>query len=232
MMKKMVSLCLIVIILMGVSGCVSRENMTEKMISYMNEKYDEEFEYIGVTGGHLGSNTKQILVSSKSFPEREIGVGCSEVDGEEYYFDGYLAVKYEKQTRELLEKIVSEHLGKNYYLKYVPSYLGSTENGTKNTSFSEYVADETSAIFFVVGVERNVTDEKRTVMEETIKRAFDGMAVTGQILFVHQGADFSVKDGESVYMEYMENKKFSNFLFFSKTSTDFSMIRWTEGKDE
>ena len=47
------------------------------MMDYISEKYpDDSFEFMNLTGGHLGSEDTKIYVRSRKYPDKEIKVIC------------------------------------------------------------------------------------------------------------------------------------------------------------
>lgn len=221
-MRRTKLFLLMILLLIGTLGCSMKGQLKiDRMVSYINNKYIEDsFQYVKMTGGHLGSNVTKIVVKSERFPGKEIRVICSEVDGKEIFTDTYLNVKFEDQTREYLKSRLSEVYGDNIYLKYVPDDTACTENGSDNTTFAEYISDPSTYVYFFAVVAGNVTDESATFA--LIRDIFSDAVVSGHIFFINTDEFLSDKA-----LNYIEKKNYDKKLYFIKeTVTEYSKVKW------
>jgi len=69
-----------------------------------------------------------------------------------YYWDTYISLKYEQQTRELLTQRMEQVFGKNCYVEYVYNPNNAAVSGPDggNRSFEEYIAHNGSLNFGVI----------------------------------------------------------------------------------
>ena len=228
-MKKVISVLLVVFLLIGACGCgMRKESKQEKMLAYINEKYDDTFTFKRVFGGSVGSDTKKIIVSSEKFPEKDIYVICSYPDGSEKLSDNYLGVKFEKDTNNALSDAVYNCFGPNYYLQYFPNNLACTNNGSNNTTFDEYIAEKSSYVSFIAAVRYPSTDFERSAIEEAVRQNFDGMAVVGRIYFLDADVDLTGADGKKLYESYVESHKHFQKLYFTSSAHQIDSIEWME----
>lgn len=167
-MKKIISILCILILVLGVSGCMNRNsNIQNKMISYINEKYDDSFEFLAPYGGGIGAKNKQILVKSNKMPSAQIWVACYE-DGE--FSDNYVDYKYEELTREYLKEYLSQIFDCDVKIQYSVSLKGSRNAFDDNTSFEEYIVSDESNITInvVVSEEFNKEDEIINILKDKV----------------------------------------------------------------
>ena len=216
---------MVILLMIGVCGCSMKgQDKVDMMVSYINDKYsDDHFEYVSMSGGHLGSNTTKIIVKSEKYPDKEIRVICSEVDGENIYSDTYLNAKFETETYEFIRNALVGEYGENVYLKYIPDDTASYENGSSSTTFEEYISDPSTYIYFSAAVVGNVDNEESTLNK--IKSLFADAVFSAHIYFVD--ADDSLSDNAT---EIIENKEYTKRLYIIKETVDqYSKTEWTDG---
>ena len=224
-MKKILLLFTVISLMIGVCGCgMKSQDKIDRMLAYINNKYaDDAFEFVSVTGGHLGSNVAKILVKSKMFPDNPIRVICTESDGAEHYTDTYLNVKYEAQTLEYIKQCISSVYGSNIYVEYCPDDTASMQNGTSDTSFNEFISDPSTFVYFSAVVVNKVENE--TIEFEKIKGVFSEAVIRADIYFV----DYSDLPIERLN-EVIENRSYTKKLsIIKKTIDDYSKVEWKAG---
>lgn len=200
------------------------QDKVDMMVSYINDKYsDDTFEFVSMSGGHLGSNTTKIIVKSEKYPNKEIRVICSEVDGKEIYSDTYLNVKFENETYEFIKDALVSEYGENVYLKYIPDDTASFESGSSSTTFEEYVSDPSTYIYFSAAVVGTAYDEEATL--NRIKSIFADAVISAHIYFMND--DDSLSDNAN---KLIKNKEYTKKLYIIKETVDqYSKIEWTYG---
>lgn len=224
-MKKTVLFLLVMFLMIGACGCSMRgQDKVDRMVSYINGKYvDDNFEFVSMSGGHLGSNVTKIIVKSEKYPGKEIRVICSEVEGEEIYTDTYLNIKFEEQTYNYIKNALTQKYGDNIYLKYIPDDLACIENGSSVTTFEEYLSDPSVYIYFSAAVVGDANDEKATF--EDVKEIFSNSVVRAHIYFVNTEEMLSDSG-----LDFIENKTYSKELYVVKETVDeYKIIEWTDG---
>ena len=224
-MKKTGLFLMVILIMIGVCGCSMKgQDKVDMMVSYINDKYsDDHFEYVSMSGGHLGSNTTKIIVKSEKYPDKEIRVICSEVDGEDVYSDTYLNAKFETETYEFIRNALVGEYGENVYLKYIPDDTVSYENGSSSTTFEEYISDPSTYIYFSAAVVGNVDNEEATLNK--IKSIFADAVLSTHIYFVD--TDESLSDNAT---GIIENKEYTKRLYIIKETVDqYSKTEWADG---
>lgn len=224
-MKKTILFLMVIFLMIGACGCSMKgHNKVDMMVSYINNKYsDDNFEYLSMVGGHLGSNTTKIVVKSEKYPGKEIRVICSEIDGENIYSDTYLNVKFETETYEFIHDVLVKEYGENIYLKYIPDDTASYENGSSSTTFEEFISDPSTYIYFSAAVTDAADDEESTL--NRIKSIFSDAVISAHIYFVD--TDDSLSDKAT---NLIENKEYTRRLYIVKDTVDqYSKTEWTDG---
>ena len=223
-MKKVISFLMIILIMISICGCgVQGQDKVDRMVSYINEKYsDDSFEFMQMSGGHLGSNVAKIIVKSDKFPDKEIRVICSEVDGVEIFTDTYLNIKFEKETYNYIKNALTSIYGENIYIKYIPDDLACTKNGSSDMTFDEYIAERSSYIYFSAAVMGDANNEEATLA--TIKDLFKNAVIEGNIYFMD--TDESLIDNGLALIKDKSYKK--NLYILKETVNEYSEIEWSE----
>ena len=200
-----------------------------EFVNYMNEKYtDDTFTYKNITGGHLGSNTKKVLVESQKYPRKPITVIRTREDGNYDYTDTYLGVKFEEQTRTYLKNKLSEKFGNKVYVDYIADDLACTSNGSSYTTFEEYIANEYSHIFFEAIIGCDVNDNTKDAILNKIKDAFSSATILANIYFVDENIASSNYDTYDEFTSYIQNKQYNKKLFLIKENVnEYSKLEWS-----
>jgi ABC-type molybdate transport system substrate-binding protein len=223
-MKKILAVLLILTFVFSLTGCneYHRNDMINEMLIYVNEKYtDDTFQYVSMSGGHIGSNVTKIIVSSEKYPDKEIRVICTEVDGEKIFTDTYLNFKFEEQTRDYIKDKLQEEFGNNVYLKYIPDDLACTEDGSSDTTFEEYINEESSSIYISVAVPYEV--ENKETVNNLLQDIFSDIALSGDIYFFDVETDIGAD-----IIEKIETKQYSEKVYISKTEIkEKYQIEWS-----
>lgn len=222
--KIFLSFLCVVSALLITTGC-NKNNDVDKMVGYMNEKYaDDSFTFQKVYGGSLGDNQTKIIVSSEQYPNKDIYVICTDSN---VCTDNYLGVKYEENTRNYLKNKLRDAFGSNFYLDYEVDDTACTENGSSNTTFEEYIADEYSGIYFeaIVGYDINSSTEDTTLNK--IKTTFSNATISANIFFVNENIESSDYDIYDEFVACIQNKQYNKRLFLIKDDVNtYSTIKW------
>jgi len=227
-MKKTLVFFMVIILTIGACGCMKRDTKNDRMMSYINNKYDDNFTFERIYGGSAGSDVDKIIVSSEKYPGKEIRVICSESDGKEIFSDTYLNIKFEEETYNYLSNSLSEIFGLNIYLKYIPDDISSMKDASDDTTFSEYISNEDTYIYFSAAVCSEVTDEN--IVFDKIKNVFSDAVVCGDIYFISENVVLSGDNGKSNALEYIKQGKYKKSLFFiKKTIDEYSKVEWKNG---
>ncbi len=180
-MKKISITILTIILMLGVSGCMNnkekkveipKNNINDNMIEYMNQKYDDTFEYLRPFGGSVGSSSKQIIVTSKKYPNMEIWVECDYSSDNIKYYDNYLDKKYEEETRDYLKNLLEDIFKCDIEITYNVDEGGTRGSNAGELSFEEYIDENANALIFRADVKENITEKDKNAIRHNIENKF------------------------------------------------------------
>ncbi len=180
------------IMLTGAGGCMRRRSKTDKMVEYMNAKYDDRFEYAAPFGGGVGAATAQITVSSEKLPGAQIWVEYYEKDGKEFFADNYIAYKYEQQTREALAQLLESIFMSGVKLRFSIGTKGMANDFNDDTAFDEFKGSYSALIGFRAFVSSDYSIADREAVGEKVKAAFtdNGLVASGSIYFANEPGQY------------------------------------------
>ncbi len=190
LISKAILLCISAILMTGVTGCMSNESYVDKMVAYMNEKYDDTFEYSAPYGGGPGATSTQIVVKSEKYPDAQIWVEYYTEDGKDIFADNYVSYKYEEQTRDVLQKLLTDVFQSDVKLRYTVGTKGVLNNFTDNTTFDEYASDSASRIGFRAFIfdTGSATSNAESKLKEALEES--GYVLSGLVFITDDKAAF------------------------------------------
>jgi hypothetical protein len=200
------------------------KDFINNMVRHMNEKYpDDTFTYKGPFGGGAGADTKNIVVSSKNYPGKEIYVRHSAAD--DVFTDNYLGVKYAEQTQMAIKAALDTVITQEYLLIYeVDRFACPNTAGT--LSFEEYAASKAACIGFTVVAGGAVSD--KATFEKEIEAAITkaGICCSATIYFDNGSGAFDTLKPEGL-SQYTFKKLYSDAFSFKMDSNEaFSSSYW------
>ncbi len=204
----------------------SNRNITDDMVQYLNEKYDDTFAYSKSFGGMAGSGIKKILCSSEKFPGKDICVIYKEKDGEDVFADNYMGVKYEENTVNTLNSVLNTVFGENFQLFYSVSLQAATENSGKDMTFEEYAAEYSSGILFTAVVSEAILIDEEKVAEE-LEKEIVSRGICCRLASVYFN-DSEKHTGEIDDLSaYLNKKMYEKELTFTMNNNEaFSTCEW------
>ncbi len=222
-MKKLISLCMILFIMIGAGGCMrTKETTTDKLLNYINSKYDDTFHFKSVFGGAAGSNMNKILVNSEKYPDQDICVYCAETETGVEFGDNYLAVKYYQQTLSYLQETFQQVLGEKVHINYLMSNYANTEGGSDDTTLEEFLSTPTSAI--LVEVFACASADNRDQVEQQLLAALGSTALSATCYFAEENVDIT---DSQIRKKLVIDKTYTDKVYFSKDdSNGFATIEW------
>lgn len=111
-------------ITLGIMGCAMRkENDRERLLSYMKNKYSEEFSYVESYAGQLGKNYMTILVESQKYPERRALARLSVQKGKNCFEDNYLAFLMKEDIEEEMGQLAEACFGECRITYKIPQFV-------------------------------------------------------------------------------------------------------------
>lgn len=157
-MKKILSIALIIVILLGImillSGCKQEQKITvDEIIKYMSDKYGEEFTYIERAEKYKSTKYGlSIYVKSEKYPNKKIYAKCVFLDNNEGkgFSDNYDAIVYEQETREYFTNIVNK-VYPNAKVRYIiDNNISTSYAGSNIKSVKEFISESPIVSFIVL----------------------------------------------------------------------------------
>ena len=179
MIKKII-VCLVVVLslLYLTSGCFGNKNNDQNdkvtrsdLVKYMEEKYNDKFEYIDSFDGGFDDNQKAIIVSSEKILGKRIYVVYRKENGIETYTDSYTQTRYEEETYSLIKELLSEIFNTDFLITH--NILRSTNNFNSNTTFEEFLKSEESNVQFYAVVSPDYKINDLGNLEKSLKEKFE-----------------------------------------------------------
>lgn len=181
----------------------------DKMLYYMNKKYDDKFTFNAPFGGSVGVDSTQITVKSSKYPDKKIWVEYVVENGEEQYYDNYIDYKYENETKDyLLEVMCGIFEDANVVVEYNVDSGGTRNNYDNLTTFEEYIKGESNPVVFSAYVDVEIKEPDQVKISNLISTRFVdelNMKVIGKIYF----------------------EKSENSLFFITDDVGIKMQKWS-----
>lgn len=122
-------------------GCDMKRTMEIRtMLSYMEKKYGEEFQYIEAYGGQLGKNYIAILVKGKRYPEEEILVRKRTWQKQVHYEDNYVAYLLREELEAEMGDVAKRTLGACRVRYKIPQFV-LTDEFTPEMTAKEFLCN-------------------------------------------------------------------------------------------
>lgn len=186
------------ILMLGVTGCMGtnninsnqKQNVREKMIDYMKNKYNDSFVYVNSFDGGLDKNQKDIILTSEKV-SGEIYVGYKCENGIETYSDNYTQLRFQKETKGVVEALLTQAIDNDILVTY--RIRRSNNNFSDSTTFEEFLSSDVSAVCFyaVVSPEYTIGDLEQLTktLNEKFSEKFSDCSVN--IYFASSEEDFT-----------------------------------------
>jgi hypothetical protein len=123
--------------------------------------------------------------------------------------------KLEFSIRSLQDDVdkLQEEFGNNIYFKYAPDDLACTEGGSSETTFEEYINEESSHVYISVAVPYEV--ENKEAVNNLLQNIFSDIALSGDIYFFDAETDIDADITEKI-----ETKQYSEKVYISKAENE------------
>lgn len=203
--------------------------MKEKMLSYMQRKYGEEFDCVESYAGQAGKAYAMLLVKSRKYNGFQALVRMSERDGKRYYEDNYLARLLRNELEQIEDSLAGQCFGacKLYYKipEFVfPFYFRA------DMAAEKFLQNPCSMPQFYIYPEgRNL---KRKDWEEKLKafrrlNAEKGYKIRGTLSFAASEEKYKWITRENfVSSDYEGYEALDELLFSMDEKGNFRYMRW------
>ena len=206
-MRKKLILLISVIFLMGNIGCLMNKQENRKLLlSYMENKYQEEFVYKESYAGQYGAEYTYAVLESTDYPGWEILARVTWIDGLVCYEDNYPAYLLQGKIESEMKRIAGEYFGNCHVTYQIPQFVFPKQFGADTTVEAFLSSKEVNAEILIMPEVQCSREVWERNLEEFRKELADkGYYVRGAVLGEKGELIFSIGEcGEFGYMRWLE----------------------------
>lgn len=209
-------------------------------IHQMEKRYGEEFTFKRSVTYLEAPDGLEFYVEADDYPNRLIRVQVKWIKGKQVVTDGFLGMKFERETRELLEETLEDALDAEVHVEYYGNLSDSAmpEGASGDMTFEEYIQLSSSKIrFYAITAYQCNDEEERAEIERMVEEAFvnNGICCTDGRIYFDDGNGYfeEVLNREMTPDVYMYMKYYSCvFSFEMEDLTGFSKSGWREPRGQ
>lgn len=219
-------------VILGLTGCTNAR--IQRTINTLEKKYGETFTYHGARSGMVATDGLVIYLVAEDYPDTPFWVQNKWVNGKQVITDGFMGVKYEEETKQLLQKVLEEVAGEPVIVGYSRITTAMPEGASGDMTFEEYVSLPSSKIRFHVITRRQCNSEaEQEELEKKLEEAFveQGIcSVNGRVYFDNGEGHFDeLQNGEINTVQYIISEYANCHIQFEmEDTTGFSSVVWKE----
>lgn len=214
------------------AGCgMKKEADRERMLSYMEEKYGEEFEFVEDYAGQAGKDYGMILAADRKNPDRRVLVRLAREGGEDRFADNYPAFLLRQELEEKIGALAGECFGACKVFYKIPEFVFPAEFGP-DLSADEFLGDPRSmAQFYIYPMQ---TQGGRREWEEKLDTlgklsAANGWQIRGTVSLAREREDYDMVTKENFAASGYEGyEAMAELVFSMNESGGFRYRRWME----
>ena len=156
----------------GVSGCMAKGTIEEQMVSYMEEKYGDNFEYVRPTGSSLGKNRCYRVLESDRYPGQDVLVCCVKEDGKKTFLDSYPALEYQPLAAEKMQRACEETWPDiQVVTEQVPALKVLSESLGENPALEDYLTWQYNGDYYNIFVDSPASEQEGKEDIERLRQA-------------------------------------------------------------
>lgn len=171
--KVLLSIFLLISISLWGCGCTmtnyfDKNKGVSEITEHLNQKYDDEFTFIGKFGGTFDNNKNEYEFSSSKYPEYSVWVAQDRRDGT--IVDNYISLKFHKQVKNDIQSIINS-ISPNYefFVEFNENFAHtSIGNESGDISYQEYVTNANAELSFVVLLDTEILNDDRQKFEDSL----------------------------------------------------------------
>lgn len=204
----------------------SDEKVNDLALKYLEEKYEEKFEYSSPAGISM-SGTRSFYATCASLGEESVLVQIDNYKDKEnrVFRDNYLAVKYRSRTSEFLEECASEKFSQAKVFLNI-GFMALSPDIPASASFEDYLADSDCYLSVLIGVKQSdfTNREQLSTAASAISNACGGRSLSILIIVVKDSEfetldekaleEKSMKDDFVICAELTRNDGFNDFRVY------------------
>ncbi|MBP3505718.1 MAG: hypothetical protein J6K43_04875 [Lachnospiraceae bacterium] len=209
-------------------------------IHQMEKRYGEEFTFKRSVTFLEAPDGLEFYVEADDYPNRLIRVQVKWIKGKQVVTDGFLGMKFERETREFLEKTLEEALDAEVHVEYYGNLSDSAmpEGASGDMTFEEYIQLSSSKVrFYAITAYQCNDEEERAEIERIVEEAFvnNGICCTDRRIYFDDGNGYfeEMTNREIIPGLYLIKKYYScEFNFEMVDMTGFSESEWEDSSTE
>ena len=199
------------------------------VVKYLENKYDDKFEYYETYGGTLfdSDSWKKFICTSEKYPGKQILV-IYDVNHDEYH-DNYFDIKYARQVDELIDSMLLEVFGDDPY--YFNHYEGADITGLvsqydADTTFEEYIAEEHIHLTACVKSDKSNEEIESRIKEQILKNGIFCSWI--DLAFVEKFDKERMNDSSYIKEVVSEEPEVRHYSANMKDNKTFTDCNWEE----
>ena len=199
------------------------------VVKYLENKYDDKFEYYETYGGTLfdSDSWKKFICTSEKYPVKQILV-IYDVNHDEYH-DNYFDIKYARQVDELIDSMLLEVFGDDPY--YFNHYEGADITGLvsqydADTTFEEYIAEEHIHLTACVKSDKSNEEIESRIKEQILKNGIFCSWI--DLAFVEKFDKERMNDSSYIKEVVSEEPEVRHYSANMKDNKTFTDCNWEE----
>ncbi len=212
---------------------VKTETVQDRVMSWLNGRYEDTFSQPVAAGGYAGAVYRQYLVRAEKLG-RTVTVEVYDPDGpREHIWDNYVGLLYDVEVRERLSALLADGFDvpeTDLAVFWKPSSVGLADHWNMQTTVEEYMADPEAEISITAVVRLDVSGCDRERLSGRFKKAAgeSGICFSGWVYFVPAETDLSGLDPVSLYEDLIFPERYSLRLYFlMRGPGDLADLLWT-----
>lgn len=226
--KKILTIFLVVIIAIGVTGCM--KNNSKSFVFYLENKYpNDSFEFEDFQGGTLfgGDRLKECKCKSEKLNEN-IYVVYDNVDNE--YSDNYLDIKYSNDTDNTIFNVLKTVFPNEKFIfdKAKESFNSTTKSSflQSDIDFSGYKSERGIPVYaFVTNYDNQTHDEIVKSLEKAILK--ENIYCDSIEIYFVDDCNSKLEIDDSLQNDIVVNRKYNDYLFITMIdNSEFSIVEW------
>lgn len=212
---------------------VKKETVQDRVMSWLNGRYEDTFSEPVPAGGYAGAVYRQYLVRAEKL-DKTVTVEVYDPDGpREHIWDNYVGLRYDAKVRERLCGLLADCFDvpeTDLAVFWKPSSVGLADHWSMQTTVEEYMADPEAEISVTAAVRTDVTGRDSELLSRRFRETAEksGVCFSGWVYFVPAGTDLSALDPVSLYEEFIFPERYSLRLYFlMRGPGDLSDLLWS-----
>lgn len=149
----------------------SQEKVEDDLKDYLNKKYqsfNENFEFLELTGSHMGSEEREGFFQTDSFPGVKILAQRYKESGEWIYTDNYMGYYYKEESEQEISRAVKEVVS-DAKIFYQPEKSTYSPECDSDMNFNEFMKNSENYFHIVIVMPEIIPEDSQNEMMEYLR---------------------------------------------------------------